>query len=367
MKTKVCIVKCKTYDFAEVNESVKKAFDFLGGLSSFIGKDEKVLIKPNMLSGKTAEYGVNSHIEVVRAIIRQVKECGAFPAIGDNPGGSDSPSKIYASSGFLTVAREENVECIESKSVKMIKDIPVSSYFLEYDKIISVPKMKTHSLMGLTGAVKNMYGAVSGLAKSEWHKKRPSPGEFSDLLIEIYGMVRPDLVLMDGVVAMEGDGPASGELKPAGILICGSDSVSIDAVFSYLTGMDPMSLLTTKKAHEKGLGQGDINEIEFPGEKPEDVKFKKFKMPRSAVVMNLPKPVVKIAAKFIKFGPHINPILCRECMLCAKSCPVRAITIDSNRKKIDHSKCIRCMCCHELCPHGAISLKRNFLAKGFGL
>ena len=160
MKTKVSIVKCNSYDRLEVEHSVSRAFNLLGGLTSFIKKGEKVLIKPNMLSGSLPERGVNTHTEIVRAVVRLVKEAGAIPFIGDNPGGSVGARQAYKDSGIWAVAEEEGVECKDSEEVKVIRGLPVSSYFFECDKIISLPKMKTHSLMTITGAVKNMFGAV---------------------------------------------------------------------------------------------------------------------------------------------------------------------------------------------------------------
>lgn len=367
MKTKVSLVKCRTYNPEELMPGVRKALDLLGGIGHFIKRGEKVLIKPNMLSGKIAEYGVNTHIEIVRAIVRLVKECGAFPSIGDNPGGSGNPRDTYASSGMLGIAREEGVECLEKKDAKVIRGVPIASYFLECDKIISLPKMKTHSLMGLTGAVKNMYGAVLGLNKSELHKRFPRPEEFANILVDVFQEVKPQLVLMDGVIAMDGNGPMAGTLKNAGLLIGGEDSVAVDSVFSHLAGMNPAKLLTTKEAHRRGLGEIDLKNIDILGESIEGSLIRDFRLPESKAFMKLPDFILKIGASFIKFRPHIEEALCKKCMICARSCPASAITIDDKVSRIDYRKCIICMCCHEVCPHKAIDLKRNMLARIFGI
>ncbi len=367
MKTRVSIVKCKTYNDRELSLSVRRVFELLGGISSFIRKGERVLIKPNMLSGKPAEFGVNTHIEIIRAVVRLVKGCGAFPLIGDNPGGSLTSKEAYASSGISTLSQEEGIEFLEVNNVKLSRGIPMASYFFECDKIISLPKMKTHSLMGLTGAIKNMYGAVSGLNKTELHKAFPRPEEFANVLVDVFKEVKPHLVLMDAVVAMDGNGPSAGRLKNVGLLIGGEDSVAIDTIFSHLIGMDPLSLLTTKEAYRRGLGQADLKKIDLVGEKIEKGLIKDFDLPKSKAFMKLPNPVLKRIAGFVKFRPYIEEGLCKRCMLCVKTCPVSAITVDKRISNIDHKKCIRCMCCHEVCPHRAIELKRGMLARAFGL
>ena len=367
MKTKVSIVKCKTYNPEEVAFSVRKAFDLLGGLSSFIKKGEKVLIKPNMLSGSLPERGVNTHIEIIVSVVKLVKECGAYPAIGDNPGGSISARQAYESSGIATLTKEENIELLEVKDIKIVNGLPIASYFFEYDKIISLPKMKTHLLTTITGAIKNMYGVVAGLNKSQHHKNFPAPQEFINVLLDAFEAVKPDITLMDGVIAMEGDGPAAGDLRDVGLLMAGTDGVAVDSVFSSLIGQNPFNLLTTEKAYRRGLGEIDLNNIEILGEKIEDNFIKRFKLPRSKAYMKLPKGFIKILANFIKFAPYINGKVCKKCMVCQKTCPVSAITITENINSIDYKKCIRCMCCHEVCPDRAIGLKRNILARVFGL
>lgn len=367
MKTRVSIVRCATYDSDKVRLSVDKAFELLGGLGAFVKKGERVLIKPNMLSAGPPEHGANTNLEVIRACASLVKGQGAVPVIGDNPGGSVTPRQVYESSGLLNMAKEEGVECLESKDVKIIRGFPIASYFFECDKIISIPKMKTHSLMGLTGAVKNMYGAVVGLNKTELHKKFPRPDEFARILVDVFQIVRPHLVLMDGIVAMEGDGPAAGPLREAGLLLAGQDSVAVDSVFACLIGIAPFDMITTREAAKRGLGEANPDNIEILGESLKDSVIQKFKLPSSKAFLKLPSQVMRLMASFVKFGPFIDEKLCKKCMICAKTCPVSAITIDSNNSKIDHNKCIRCMCCHEVCPHNAVELRKNILARVFGL
>jgi uncharacterized protein (DUF362 family)/Pyruvate/2-oxoacid:ferredoxin oxidoreductase delta subunit len=367
IKTRVSIVKCRNYDTNEVQKAVKRAFDLLGGVEAFIKKGERVLIKPNMLSARLPEDGVCTHLEVIRAVVRLIRDCGAVASIGDNPGGSMSLLTLYEGAGLKALASEEGVELKETKGIKVVNGIPIATYIFECDKIINLPKMKTHSLMGLTGAVKNMYGAVAGLHKSELHKKFPSPEEFAKVLVDIFEITRPNLVLMDGIISMDQGGPASGRLKDTGLLIAGTDSVAVDSVFAGLIEIKPLDILITKEAYKRRLGEANLDNIEILGENIKDNLIKDFEIPGKSGLITALGPFAKFVARFIKFGPHITEKLCEKCMICRDSCPASAITINSEKSVIDLKKCIRCMCCHEVCPHKAVELKRNFLAKGFGL
>ncbi|MFH1782800.1 MAG: DUF362 domain-containing protein [Candidatus Omnitrophota bacterium] len=366
-RSKVSIVRCNSYSPEEAVPSVDKAFSLLGGLELFIKPKERVLLKPNMLSASLPEEGKNTHIEIVRACIRLVKKCGGIPLIGDNPGGSVIPKEAYERSKFLALAEEEGVELLESKHIKIIRDLPISSYFFECDKIINIPKMKTHSLMILTGAIKNMYGAVSGLNKTHYHKVFPRPEDFYKIPVDVFENVKPTLNLMDGVVAMDGNGPASGRLRDVKILLASEDAVSLDTIFCKIVGLDPEKLLTNREAYKRGIGNMHQDEIDIVGEKIEDIYIKDFRLPDSQALLKLPDFLLNILTGFIKFGLYINKRNCVKCMICKDSCPVDCITINGSTSKIDQKKCIRCMCCHELCPHNAVSIKRNILAKALGV
>jgi ferredoxin len=221
--------------------------------------------------------------------------------------------------------------------------------------------------MTLTGAIKNMFGAVTGLNKTQCHKKFPKPEDFVHVLVDVFTAVKPQLVLMDGIIAMDGNGPAAGNLRDAGLLIASEDSVAVDAVFSYLIGMKPLEVLTTKEAYNRKLGEADLENLEILGEKIEKKLIKDYKLPGLKFYMNLPAPAIKFVASFVKFSPYINEGLCTRCKICVKTCPVDAITVSKENSFIDYHKCVKCMCCHEVCPYNSVEYKSNILARRFGL
>lgn len=379
MDSKVSIVRAKTYDSQEILFAVRRAVDLIGGILDYVKKGERILLKPNVLSAKSPESGVDTHPEVLRAIARLVKEAGAEVLVGDSPGGfyfkeSDS---AYEAAGIKRVCEEEGLRLVAFDKAHNVNGIPLTSVVREVDGIISLPKMKTHDLTTITGAVKNSYGLAVGLYKAQCHFKAPRPKEFAKYIVDVFECAIPRLVAMDGVVAMEGSGPAAGGLRQAGLILAGNDCVACDAVFASLIGLMPLSIETTEEAYKRKLGEADLSKIKVLGMNLREAKLRNFKLPETSILIRIPKPVVKLLAGMIKFQPKIDDAICEKCRICAKSCPAGCITVEEKgsmprpfaRKsgtKIDYKRCVSCFCCLELCPYNAISIRRSLLAKLLG-
>ena len=171
---------------------------------------------------------------------------------------------------------------------------------------------------------------------------------------------------MDAVLAMEGDGPASGEPRKTGLILASSDAVSLDSVVSELVGLPPNKNIIINEARKRNIGESDIESIEVVGESIKDSKIKKFKLPKTAYGINLlPDFLANIFARMIAFKPVINEKLCKKCGVCQNGCPADCITIDKEISRIDQRFCIKCFCCHEFCPHKAIYIKRSFVTNLF--
>lgn len=363
MKAKVAVVRCPDYDQSNLQDALRKALDLIGEAREF-SKDSKVLIKPNLLSSRPPESGADTHPEFVRAVIKVIKERGASPYVGDSPGGKIRNTDIvYENSGIKKVAREENVELVKFDKAVGVDGYPIAKPVKEADYFINLPKAKTHNLTILTGAIKNVYGVIPGMAKIEFHMKAPDPLNFSKILVQIFKRARPDLSIMDAVIAMEGSGPAAGHLRNLGLILASRDAVALDAVFSKIVGIDPKDIDMVRLACEEGLGVCDLDEIDIVGEKIKDVCVYDFKLPATRSLHRVPWPLLKFLSKRIWFRPAFDIRKCKECMICQEICPVRAITVKD--KKVDFDKCIACLCCMEMCPHDALVLKRSLLAKVF--
>lgn len=365
-KSKVSLIHCSSYEPHKVYDAVRKAVDLLGGISSIIKPGNRVLIKPNLLSAKPPESGIDTHPEVVRAAIRLAKEAGGIVEVGDSPGGSvKKMADVYTASGIGKVCEEENVRIAGFDKVKIIRGIPMAAAPLEADVFISLPKFKTHSLMILTAGIKNVFGVVPGLFKTECHKLAPHPAAFAKLLVDIYGYARPHLSILDGIVGMEGDGPAGGGiLREINLIAASTDAVSLDAVLSRIIGVEPSDIPTTREACRRGLGNGRIEDIDVVGGNLEQFIQPGFKLPKTTLYHRLPNSLMQFLSLFLRVKPDVRRDLCKNCGICVKGCPVGAISsTEKDGIEFDYGKCILCLCCHEFCPENAIFIKENTIAR----
>jgi len=372
MNSKVSIVKCKNYDPHLIQQATKRALDLLGGVSSFIKPESKVLVKPNLLMAKEPEFGIDTHPEVVRSVVKVLKEIKCKIFVGDSPSvwGSETEhvDEVYARSGIKKVAEEEEVSLVSFNKRRWRGKFPLTTWLDDCDYLVSVPKFKTHELTLLTGAIKNLYGLVSGTYKLELHKNYFDREDFARIIVDIYQETKPALTVIDGVMAMEGDGPgSSGKLRNAGLILAGPDCVALDSVLALIMGLKPLDVLTTKEAANRALGASDINAITVLGEKLEEIVTQPFLLPATSKGHRLPPQVVNLAKKLIRYYPCVERDNCTQCAICINSCPNRAISSQNRRIVFDYGKCIACFCCQEACPNAAIKVKKSIFAKLVGL
>ncbi len=372
MTTKVSIVRCKDYEPARVFEATKKALDSLGGISAFIAPKSRVLVKPNLLMAIEPKSGVDTHPEVVRSVIRLLKEIDCPVYLGDGPSAwgneAEKEDEVYEKSGMKRVCDEEGVELVKFENKRWRTKFPLAAWLDKCDCVVNIPKFKTHNLTVLTGAIKNLFGFVWKTHKVELHKKYFDLNDFAKIAVDVYQEVMPALTVIDGIVAMEGDGPAtSGKLRNLGLLFAGNDCVALDSILALIMGLKPLDILTTKEAARRGLGIADIKSISVTGEKLEDVIAEPFILPSTSLNKKIPRPIIDIARKLIKYYPCADQDNCIRCASCIQACPNKAITIKNDKLIFDYSKCISCFCCQEACPHAAIKIKRNIWAKMAGL
>jgi len=371
MNSKVSIVKCASYGEEELLGALRKSLDLIGGITNFIKQDDRVLIKPNLLSASAPEKGIDTHPEFVRAVIRIVKQTNAEIYLGDSPSVWGSPQDIdsvYEKSGVKRIAEEENINLVRLDKVSVKLGYPFSDWIDKCNRIVSLPKFKTHDLMTLTGAIKNLFGLIPGLYKTELHKRALNAEDFSKVLVDIYSIARPTLSIVDGIVAMEGDGPASGgQLRNLGLIFASSDAVALDSVLSIIMGLKPEDILSTKEANRQGLGKMRLDDIDVTGERLENLVVSDYKLPRVSVLNRVPKPFLKLVKELLRFKVGVDNSKCRRCQLCIKGCPAQAIELSNDKIKFDYKKCVLCLCCKEICPEGAIKLDKSIFAKCVGM
>ena len=372
MRTQVSVVKCDSYEPALVWQAVKKSLDALGGISVFIKPGSKVLVKPNLLMAKEPEFGITTHPEVVRAVVRLLKDINCRIFIGDGPsvwgGQAQNLDAVYEKTGIKRVCAEEGAELVKFDKRRWRGKFPLTSWLDDCDSLVSIPKFKTHELTLLTAGIKNLYGLVSDSFKTELHKKHFEPEDFSRVLVDIYEEVKPALTVIDGVMGMEGDGPAtSGKLRELGLIIAGKDCVALDSIAALVMGIKPQDVLTNLEAARRGLGEMDLKNIQVIGESLDDIVEESFILPATSSKLKIPRPFINFVKQFIRFYPKINHAHCSRCAACIEVCPQKIISLKDERIVIDYSGCISCFCCQEACPSAAIKIKKSLLAKLLGL
>ena len=327
-----------------------------------------MLIKPNLLSAKPPEAAVTTHPELLRAVIEEVLEAGGIPLVGDSPG-VGSGVRVAERSGMLAVIRETGATFVPfTETVKVagkgtFREFELARPYLEADRLINLPKLKTHEMMTMTCCVKNLFGAVVGTQKAAWHLKAGKDKElFAEMLVEVYRLREPDLNIVDAVVAMEGDGPGSGDPRRVGLLMAGENAVAVDAVAAEVAGIPKKLLYTQSAAARLGLPGSDRREVDCVGLSPNEAGVEPLRLPHlSDVQFGLPGFLKNRLRNQFTSRPEVRRGECRLCGVCVKACPPDAIRVEGGRLRFDYQRCIRCFCCRELCPHAALELRDGWL------
>ncbi|HWQ42328.1 MAG TPA: DUF362 domain-containing protein [Desulfosporosinus sp.] len=378
MQAKVVLKYCPDYT-ADVELHLREGLTEWGGMSTFVKPGQKVLLKVNLLMKKRPEEAVTTHPSVVEAVVRLVQEAGGIVIIGDSPGGPYTVSAlqaIYTRSGLREVAERtgailnEDVgqTTIQYPEGKLTKSLTVTNCVLNADVVIPISKLKTHSMMTFTGAVKVLFGVIPGLLKAEYHLKMFRIPDFADILVDIATWVNPALSIMDGVVGMEGDGPSAGEPRNIGALILSTDPFALDVVAADLIGLNPEKVPTLMAARARGL-TSRFEEIELKGDTRSLWQIQNFVIPKALStnfldMVPLPRTVKKFVLNRLRPYPVFEPETCVGCKDCVNNCPPKALTLNENKRPIvDLEACIRCFCCQELCPHQAVKLIKPWLGR----
>ena len=345
--------------YENVHQAVDQAFELLP--LELQGK--RVLIKPNVLRASEAKEGIVTHPAVVRAVVEKVETMGpASIVVGDNPGvfcyGANEES--FKKTGLMEAAKGyyQNIGNDAQKvdfNPDFMSAVSLSRIVLEADIIISLPKFKTHGLTVITGAFKNSYGFLPGAQKARLHKAAGSPERFQEMLVDVFRLRVPDLFIIDAVVGMEGNGPASPDLRNIGLILASDNAVALDAVMATMMGCEPGRLRFLQKAKEVGLGDYDLRTVDIIGELKQ---LPDFKLPSLGGEVDFHNKTIqaRIHSRTL-LRPQADPKLCTSCGTCVDHCPVSALSMSDCLPQVDADTCIICFCCQEICPEKAITLR----------
>lgn len=376
--SKVALIRCDSYDEATVYGAVKRALELLGGAESIIEPDEKILLKPNMLAADPPEKCSATHPAVFSAVARLLSEAGANLTYGDSPA-FHSPLSAAKKIGIAAVADSLDIpladfvggEDVFYEEALQNKKLFIAKGVLEADGIVSLPKLKTHGFQKMTGSIKNQFGCVPGKLKGEMHVKLPSAIDFSKMLVDLNRYVNPRLYVMDGIMAMQGNGPRGGTPFPMNLIMVSSDPVALDATVCRLIDLEPAYVPTTKIGQEVGMGTYLEENIELVGDDPAQFKHAAFDVDRKPLKPYKTGGLTKVVNSLTVPKPYIVEDKCIQCGVCVLMCPVEGKAVDwANGDKTkapiyDYSKCIRCYCCQELCPESAIELDVPLIRRMF--
>lgn len=374
----VALIRCESYDDNHVKKAMERGINLLGGPSEFVSPNDKILIKPNWLTADPPEKCVTTHPAIFRAIAEIFQSAGAKLSYGDSPS-FQSPDIASKRTGIAVIATELNINLADFQSGKEVffkegqqnKKFMIANGILENDGVISLPKMKTHGFQRMTGAVKNQFGCIPGALKGEFHVKVPDASNFAKMLVDLNTYVHPRLYVMDGIMAMEGNGPRGGTPRKMNVILLSTDPIALDSTACRLMNLDPELVLTNKVGMEMGAGTYLEKDIEILGDPIEDFIVPDFHVNREPVKIFRPRSGMNAIKNALVPKPYITADKCVKCGVCVNMCPVTPKAVDwhdGNKKNpptYKYERCIRCYCCQELCPESAIHLKAPFIRRVF--
>ena len=377
MNKKVGIVKCPSYDTEEVYKAVKNSAE-MAGYPDVEGKT--VLMKPNILLDISPDKATTTHPAILEAAIRLVLELGAKRIlVGDSPG-MQKPGFQGKLSGHGEVTAKYGAEWVDFGSEKCelifsaenrTRKFNITKAVLLADIIVNLPKLKTHQLMFYTGAMKNLFGLIPGLTKSTYHVTCPNREAFGTMLVDLCEAIearKPVYSIMDAVVGMEGPGPMAGSPRQVGLIMASSNMLAIDIAATTIMAYPPFQIPTNSEALQRGKWLKDIEEIEYPGCIPADLRSPSYiKIPLKKNTSTLLGFILRGPLRRFRNlgipGPEINHSVCIRCADCQRICASEVITAaDAGKERyfiIDYKRCIRCYCCHEICPAKAIHIAKR--------
>ena len=381
----VSIVSCPEYEPDVCRRALMEALEPVGGLG-FVKPGMRIGIKANLVSFLKPEAGATTHPVLLAELTKLLLEKGAGSVvIGDSPGGLYTAAyvkNVYRATGLHEAEKagaELNMDFsqkeAENPGGKVARRITYTAWLDGCDAIVDFCKLKSHAMMAMTGAAKNLFGAIPGTLKPEYHYKYPNAADFARMIVDLDEFFKPALSIVDGVVGMDGNGPTMGNPKPMGILAASRSPHALDLVCAELIGLRREDVPTLEAAYERGLIpeswrkldiSGDIDAFRAPD-------FERIQQKNDVVFFGdmllgkgrnpFKKALGTVMQKALRSRPNPAESECVGCGQCAQICPAKAIEMRDKLPHIDRKKCIRCFCCQEFCPKGAMKVVRPVIAR----
>ncbi len=376
----VSIVPCPDYSDEAAEKALVSVLEPLGGLE-WVKSGMKIVIKANLVSFMKPDSAAVTHPALLAALTRLLVRRGASVVIGDSPGGLYTGvyvNRVYAAAGTRAAEKagaalnqDFTVKKAEYPESKVLKTFDYTGYLDDCDAIINFCKLKSHGMMTMSAAAKNMFGAVPGTVKLEYHYRFPQTPDFAEMIIDLDEYFKPVISIADAVVAMEGNGPTQGSPRPMGALLASKSPHKLDLACARLMGLEARQVPTLAAALGRGMIPESADSLKVCGDLAAfaAADFKNILHVSSSQEFGTAENLFgKVGSAFLRkvlgTRPKLSPpAACVGCGECARICPAKAITMKNKKPVIDRGKCIRCFCCQEFCPKGAMKTHRPLIAK----
>ena len=374
----VVMTPCESYDDATVKSALEAVLSPIGGLD-WVREGMVVGIKANLVSAMKPEECATTHPALLCALTVMLRERGARVIIGDSPGGVYTAAfvnHVYSAAGLAAceaagaeLNRDLGVADTHFPEAHVLKSFTYTAWLDTCDAVIDFCKLKSHGMMGMSAAAKNLFGVIPGTMKPEYHFRFPDMRDFARMLVDIndYFADKVMLTLVDAVEGMEGNGPTKGTPRHIGVLLASASPHTADVICARLIGLSEDAVPTLQAARERGLLPDAVTLIStVPDKGAEDFAVSDFEhvaVRRGHLFTSKGRLVSKVLEKLLDSRPKLRESECVGCARCANICPAEAITMQDKKAVINRDKCIRCFCCQEFCPTGAMKVKRTLIAR----
>ena len=377
----VAVVPMGDYGVQEARFALEELLSSIGGLD-FIKEGMTVAVKVNLVSAMKPEQAATTHPTLVCALVDMLVARGARVIVGDSPGGlynSVFVGRVYNASGMREVEAhgaalntDYSEKSAEFADGKVLHSFTYTGYLDKADLVINFCKLKSHGMMGMSCAAKNMFGVVPGVIKPEYHYRYPKYEDFADMIVDLDEYFHPVLSIADAVIGMEGNGPTAGTPRKLGCLLASHSPHALDLVAAKIIGLTPADVPTLSAAINRGMIPESVEKINLIGSISELIlsDFEHVVERRSLQFAGdgskaSKRLYSKLVGRILRTRPHLKKDMCVGCGVCRDICPAKAIVIKNKKAKIDRKACIRCFCCQEFCPKSAIKVERTVIARMF--
>jgi uncharacterized protein (DUF362 family) len=311
MKPTVSLLNIHSYDHEILVIALEQLLSPLGGIASIVKPGDRVLLKPNLLTGARPTKECVTRPELICCVAQMVQAAGGKPFLGDSPA-FGSAKGVAQANGLAEMAAAINLPIVEFHGQRYatggeLDHLRLSKEAMGADVVINLPKVKSHVQLTLTMGVKNLFGCVPGKMKAWWHMEAGKDvNKFANMLIETAQAIAPQLTIVDGIIGHEGNGPSAGEPRDLGVLGASTDIFALDRAIAEILSIAPQQIPTLAAAIRLGLCSENISDIEIVGTTIDRLRIHDWQLPTEIMPIDFGLPRIMrstfkhLYIKFIK-------------------------------------------------------------------